>query len=208
MYRVGRSRVRKPVEAPAPEVTATPPTSAAAAAAGNALDPAATLAGRTSIGAETTGADGKAAIVLTLLGIMFTVLARFGDQLGSLLRYGVTQTGVVRITAAILLIGFAAFALFAVVQAFRTIVPRFRKDKPSLAFFGEIASMSREDYVARVEALTMPEAVDQILLYNHTAATICAEKFKQLDRALRFFEAASACWLVLVLILVAKSLMG
>ena len=30
----------------------------------------------------------------------------------------------------------------------------------------------------------MKEAVDQILLYNHTAATICAEKFKQLGAEL------------------------
>jgi hypothetical protein len=94
------------------------------------------------------------------------------------------------------------------VQAFRTIVPRFRRDKPSLAFFGEIASMRREEYAAKVESLTMEEAVDQILLYNHTAATICAEKFKQLDRSLRCFEAASVCWALLVLILVFKSLLG
>jgi hypothetical protein len=194
--------MRQPAEAVAPDVQPL------AAADPMACDAAATLASRTSIGAETSGADGKAAIVLSLLGIMFTVLARFGDALSSILRYGVTQTGVVRITCAVLLIGFAASALLAVLQAFRTIVPRFRRDKPSLAFFGEIASMPREEYVARVESLTMNEAVDQILLYNHTAATICAEKFKQLDRSLRCFEAASACWLVLVLILVFKSLHG
>lgn len=202
MYRPGRIRMRQPLDAMRPE----PITAPSADAAPAACDAAATLAGRTSIGPETTGADGKAAIVLTLLGIMFTVLARFGDALSSLLRYGVTQTGIVRITCAILLIGFATFALFAVVQAFRTIVPRFRRDRPSLAFFGEIASMRREEYVARVESLTMDEAVDQILLYNHTAATICAEKYKQLDRSLRCFEAASACWALLVLILVANSL--
>ena len=54
----------------------------------------------------------------------------------------------------------------------------------------------------------MRDALDEILRYNHTAATICAEKFKQLGRSLRCFEAASACWLVLVLILVFKSLHG
>lgn len=202
MFRRTRMRMRQPIESIAPDVQPR------AAADPMACDAAATLASRTSIGAETSGADGKAAIVLSLLGIMFTVLARFGDELSSILRYGVTQTGIVRITCAALLIGFSASALLAVVQAFRTIVPRFRRDKPSLAFFGEIASLPREEYVARVESLTMSEAVDQILLYNHTAATICAEKFKQLDRSLRCFEAASACWLALVLILVFKSLHG
>ena len=94
------------------------------------------------------------------------------------------------------------------VQAFRTISPRFRKDKPSLAFFAEIARLDREEYFERVESMTMREAVDQILLYNHTAATICAEKYKQLRRSLRCFEAAAACWVVLVVILVLKSLHG
>jgi hypothetical protein len=172
------------------------------------LDAAATLAGRTSIGSETAGADGKAAIVLSLLGIMFTVLARFGTELGDILRHGITGTGVVRAACAVLLLGFATFALCAVVQAFRTITPRFRKDKPSLAFFAEIASLDREAYIAQVESMTMEQALDEILRYNHTAATICAEKFTQLARTLRCFELASACWLPLVLVLVFKSLHG
>ena len=172
------------------------------------LDAAITLASRASIGAETTGADGKAAIVLTLLGIMFTVLARFGSELASILRHGITGTGVVRVACAVLLLGFAGFAMCAVVQAFRTITPRFRKDKPSLAFFAEIASLDREEYFKRVESMSMEDATGQILLYNHTAATICAEKYKQLDRTLRLFEAAAVCWLVLTLVLVFKSLHG
>jgi hypothetical protein len=171
-------------------------------------DAAATLACRTSIGSETMAADGKAAIVLSLLGIMFTVLARFGSELGFILQHGITKTGIVRVLCAIMLLGFSSFSLCAVVQAFRTIVPRFRRDKPSLAFFAEIASMEREEYFAKVESMTMQDALGQILLYNHTAATICAEKYKQLARTLRLFEAAAACWLVLVLVLVFKSLHG
>ena len=170
---------------------------------------AATLASRTSIGSETMGADGKAAIVLTLLGIMFTVLARRGSELGELLRHGVgTGTGLVRVACAVLLAGFCLSALCAMLQSFRTITPRFRKDKPSLAFFFEIAAMERQAYVERVESLTMQEAVDQILVYNHTAATICAEKFKELARALRCFEAAAVCWLLLVAILVLRSVIA
>src|SRR6478735_3607348 len=58
-------------------------------------DPAGMLASRASIGIETASADGKAAIVLSLLGIMFAVLARFGTELGTILRSGVgTGTGV------------------------------------------------------------------------------------------------------------------
>src|SRR5688500_5989871 len=66
-------------------------------AAAPATDPAATLACRTAIGAETLGADGKAAIVLTLLGLMFTVLARFGAELSAIFRFGFTGTGIIRV---------------------------------------------------------------------------------------------------------------
>jgi hypothetical protein len=167
-------------------------------------DAAATLACRTSIGSETLGADGKAACVLTLLGIMFTVLARFGPELGAVLRGG----GFARAACGVLLAGFAGYALCAVVQAFRTISPRFRKDKPSLAFFAEVARLDREEYFELVESMTMRDAVGQILLYNHTASKICAEKYRQLRRALRCFEGAAGCWVLLLIILVLKSLHG
>ena len=169
---------------------------------------AATLACRAAIGTETAGADGKAASVLTLLGIMFTVLARFGPELSAALQGRPGGSGVIRVTCAALLLGFICAALCAVVQAFRTISPRFCRDKPSLAFFAEIASLERDEYVRRVESMTMPDAVNQILLYNHTAAKICAEKFKQLRRAFRCFEAAAACWVILAVILVVRSLHG
>ena len=199
MYRQ-RMRIERPelVEA-APAV---------APAAQTPADAAATLACRTSIGSETMGADGKAAIVLSLLGIMFTVLARFGPELGFILQHGITKTGIIRIVCVGMLLGFSSFSLCAVVQAFRTIVPRFHRDRPSLAFFAKIASMEREEYFAKVESMTMEDALGQILLYNHTAATICAQKYKQLDRTLKLFEAAAGCWLVLVLILVFQSLHG
>ena len=187
------------------------PTAAPAASPGPPFDPevaaqeaAATLACKTAIASETAGADGKAASVLTLIGLMFTVLARFGPELGATVRGG----GLGRAVCTVLLLGFAGCALSAVVQAFRTISPRFRKDKPSLAFFAEVARLDRDAYFERVEAMTMRDAVGQILSYNHAAATICAEKFKQLGRCTRCFEAAAACWLLLAGILLLRSLQG
>jgi hypothetical protein len=68
--------------------------------------------------------------------------------------------------------------------------------------------MDRNEYATRVESLTMEQAVDEIIQYNHTAAAICAEKFKQLGRCFGFFEAASACWVLLVAVVAFKSLFG
>ena len=198
MYQSALKLDRRPPEPPAqpapPELAPPPPPPPAEAAP--------LLAGKTPVGTETLAADGKAAGVLTMLGIMFTVLARFGPELRDVLH----MTGSVRVIAGGLLFGFATMALCAVVQAFRTISPRFCTAKPSLAFFGEIAQLSREEYTARVSSMTMTEAVDHMLAYNHTAARICVEKFRQLRRALRSFEIAACCWLMLSAILVLRSI--
>ena len=202
MYRSAALRVPRD----APPIPPAPPAAAEAPRAGDPMpyEAAATLACRTPVGAETSGADGKAAGLLSLLGLMFAILSRFGPELGAALRGG----GTPRAACGALLLGFSACALFAVVQAFRTISPRFCKAAPSLAFFGEVARLAPDEYYRRVEAMDMRQAVEQIVAYNHTAATICAEKFRQLRRALRCFEIAAACWLALAVLLAAMSLRG
>ena len=164
------------------------------------LDPAAALAFRTPLHEHVLSADGKAAGVITLLGMMFTVLARFAANLSDLV-----QPGPLRYFFSALVLGFAVLSLLAVVQSFRTISPRFPKAPPSLAFFGDIAALSREEYVARVEALPAEEALRQMLSYNHTASRICVEKLRQLRVGMRCFEWAAGCWLVLVAVLVARA---
>jgi hypothetical protein len=165
------------------------------------LDPAAALAFRTPLHEHVLSADGKAAGVITLLGMMFTVLARFGGQVSEM----VQGRGGLRYAGSALVLGFAGLALAAVVQAFRTISPRFPKAPPSLAFFGDIARLSRDDYLARVESMTADEALEQMLSYNHTASLICVEKQRQLRWAMRFFEGAAAAWAVLVVVLVMRA---
>ena len=166
------------------------------------LDPAAALAFRTPLHEHVLSADGKAAGVITLLGMMFTVLARFSGPLSELVQ---APQGVARYLLSALVLGFAALSLCAVVQSFRTISPRFPKAPPSLAFFGDIARLSREEYIARVEALAPDEALRHMLNYNHTGARIAVEKLRQLRRGMQFFEYAAACWILLAVVLVARS---
>ena len=68
------------------------------------LDPATALAFRTPLHEHVLSADGKAAGILTLLGMMFTVLARFGGPLSDLV--GARQ-GPVRYLCAAILFAFA-----------------------------------------------------------------------------------------------------
>jgi hypothetical protein len=161
------------------------------------LDPAASLTFRTPLENHPLSADNKAATILTLLGLMFTILGRYAADMNSLLRMG----GWERPVGFAILMGFAVCSFGAVVQAFRTISPRFPRVPPSLAFFGDIARLGRDEYIAKVEALSDEEALDQMLLYNHTTSTILIEKFRQLRRTFRLFQGAAACWVLLMVLL-------
>ncbi|WP_435010758.1 Pycsar system effector family protein [Tundrisphaera lichenicola] len=160
------------------------------------LDPAAALAFRTPLQEHPPAADTKAAAILTALGIMLTLLARYGIHLTAML----TGRGFEKFLLVALLLGFAAPGLAAIIQAFRTISPRFPAAPPSLAFFGDIARLSREQYVEKVGSISHEDALEQILIYNHTLATICVEKFRHLGKGVRFFRWAFACWLLLMVL--------
>ena len=166
------------------------------------LDPASAIAYRTPIQEHVASADGKAAGVLTLLGLMFTVLARLGSTVSEVL----ASASPVRWVVLTLLVGFAATAIATVVQMFRTISPQFPAAEPSLAFFGDIARLDRDEYVRRVTHLSPDDALRQVLNYNHTAARILVLKYKQLNLGLRAFKLATAWWLPLAVYLVARAL--
>jgi hypothetical protein len=160
------------------------------------LDPAAALAFRTPLQEHAPAADTKAAAILTALGIMLTLLARYGTHLTDIL----LGKGYEKFLLIALLLGFAGPALGAILQAFRTISPRFPQAPPSLAFFGDIARLSRDEYLTRVGTISHDEALEHILTYNHTLATICVDKFRHLGRGVRLFRSAFGCWLTLVVL--------
>jgi hypothetical protein len=125
---------------------------------------------------------------------MFSILGRYAGTIGGMIKSHDWHR-----PAVLALLGcFALLAFAAVLQAFRTITPRFPKVPESLAFFGDIARLSREEYLRRVEELTAEQALDQILLYNHTASTILVEKFRQLRRGFAFFQLTSVLWVLLM----------
>lgn len=160
------------------------------------LDPAAALAFRTPLQEHPPAADTKAAALVTGFGLMFTLLARFADLHHEMLRAG----GLERILVVALLIGFGGASLVTIVQAFRTISPRFPPAPPSLAFFGDIARLSREQYLAAVSSISHERALEEILNYNFTLASICVEKFRHLRMGIRAFEISFVCWVVMMIV--------
>jgi hypothetical protein len=161
------------------------------------LDPAAALAFRTPLQEHPPAADTKAAGLLSAFGIMFTVLARYGADLSKHLR----APGLEKWVVLLLLLAFGLLSLGAIVQAFRTITPRFPPAPPSLAFFMDIARMPREEYVRRVAEMSQDEALEQILFYNHTLATICVQKFSHLKKGVRLLRGAFGVWLVVIILI-------
>ncbi|CAN5878574.1 hypothetical protein BH23PLA1_BH23PLA1_16930 [soil metagenome] len=166
------------------------------------LDPASALAFRTPLQEHAPAADTKAGAILSALGLMFALLARYGQKLSETL----AANNYERWLLTFLLVAFSLLAVAAIVQAFRTISPRFPKAPPSLAFFGDIARLPREEYIARVERMSHEEALEQMLRYNHTLATICVAKFQVLRKAIRLFRWAFATWFVLMILINTKVL--
>jgi Family of unknown function (DUF5706) len=185
-----------------PAVELGPPTLPDQVATFRHLDPAAALAFRTPLQEHPPAADTKAAAILTGLGIMFTMLAKYGTHLLEML----TGRGLEKILLVVLLVVFAISSLWAIYQAFRTISPRFPHPSTSLAFFGDIAKLSREEYVQRVATISHAEALEQILAYNHTLATICVEKFRHLGKGVKLFRVAFGAWLALIVLVNGKVL--
>ncbi len=170
------------------------------------LDPAAALAFRTPLQEHPPAADTKAAAILTALGIMFPLMAKFGPQLSPLLWGDVeTKASIGAIFGTILtwsaLLAFVICSLLALIQVFRTLSPRLRQTEPSLAFFGDIAALSRDDYVNRVINLSHDEALRNIVVYNHNLSKICVDKFGHLAWAIKLFKGAFAAWFVLILLI-------
>ena len=161
------------------------------------LDAAATLAFQTPLPAHPPAADAKAGALLTVVGLMFSLLAGQSDHVAQILQ----TAGIQRILTLLALVGFSLLSLATVVEAFRTIGPRFPAAPPSLAFFVDIARLRPEEYIRRVEAMTADDALEQMLRYNHTLAGICVLKFTRLRIAIHLFHPAFACWLVAMILI-------
>jgi len=161
------------------------------------VDSAAALAFRTPLREYVPAADTKATAMLTGLGLMFTLLARYDKPIGRLLEQADWEMWLFVSTIVL----FSVLAILAILRCFQTIFPRFPKAPPSLAFFADIARLTRDEYVESVSRLNHEQAVDQMLQYNHTLANICVVKYSVLARAVYDFKMSLALWVALMVLL-------
>jgi hypothetical protein len=161
------------------------------------LEATAILAFRTPLQEHAPAADTKASALITAVGLMFTLVAKLSGDFVHILN----AQGLERWAVLVLTLAFGVLALASVVFAFRTITPRFLDTTPSLAFFRDIASLPRDEYLQRFATMSDDEAIAHILNYNYSLSCICTMKFRELRKAIRLFRYAFACWLVVMLLL-------
>jgi hypothetical protein len=73
-------------------------------------------------------------------------------------------------------------------------VPRIRKAKPSLAFFGTIAAMTQDEFQKRFMAMTQEEYIEDLLANTYVNARIIRSKFRCLTRALVALMLTAVPW--------------
>jgi hypothetical protein len=135
---------------------------------------------------------------------MFTVIARSSDPIGKLL----DRSSSLRFLILALLLAMAGSALWSIMCAFRTISPRFVKTEHSLAFWGDVAALPREEYIRRVSSLTTEEAMKEILTYNHALSSIIVRKHARLRPCLKWFKVSLILWLILMVFVARKAMLG
>lgn len=156
------------------------------------------LAYFTPVHEQPTLADRKAMFILGASGLMVTVLLFFAHTLEQLVR-SVTQPTSVALAALLLCVFVMVLVAAAMAYAAyrRTLAPM----PPTLAWFRNVAAEPLEAYSAALRSKDHPAALRDILHYNYSVATLAAEKFRLVNRALSCLRIALPLWMLLLLIL-------
>lgn len=128
-------------------------------------------------------ADNKALIALTFQGAIIAGLALIASPLASALGHGRISPG--KLWVGILLLAFLIALCWSTLKLFQTISPRVTKatglDHPSALFFwGGIASLSPDEFSARIRALNTDDIHDGIAQITFVNASIAKQKFQNL----------------------------
>ena len=144
-------------------------------------------------------ADRKAMFILAASGLIFTVLLFFSHALEQLIR-GVNRPAAWAIIA--MLLSIVALVLAAARTAYASYTRQLPPMPPTLAFFRNVAAAESVD--AYAEAICRHDhasCLRAMLHYNYSVATLAADKFRFVNRALSYLRVAIPLWMLLLLIL-------
>ena len=87
-----------------------------------------------------------------------------------------------------------SFLVLSVVFSALAFFPRTTGPKGSLIYFGEIGSMSREDYVRSVKKMTEETYIEDLASQCHRNAEIASKKYAWIQRSMICLFLSSAPW--------------
>jgi hypothetical protein len=144
-------------------------------------------------------ADRKAMFILGASGLILTVLLFFAQSLERLVRgvEGPAGMGIV-----VILLCVVAFVLAGARTAYSSYTRQLPPMPPTMAFFRNVAAAeSVEAYAEALARHDHPSALRDMLHYNYSIATLAAEKFRRVNRAIACLRIAIPLWMLLLLIL-------
>jgi Family of unknown function (DUF5706) len=144
-------------------------------------------------------ADRKSSVLLAAYGLMVTVLLTSSMPIDSIL------TGPKVWASALLLAILTPLSILILLgawYAFRALTRPIPAMPESLAFYPHIARNSAEEYSRRVKELDQVRAVEAMLHYNYSLATLCVEKFHLVERSITCARATFEMWVILLLMIV------
>ena len=146
--------------------------------------------------------DRKALAVLATNGLMLTVALFFSAAINAMVE-GDDRFGFGRYVTVIALVPFGVGMFWGTWAAFRALTLPMPKMPETLALFGDIARLDREEYRRRVLAVDYADALRAMLHYNYSLATLSASKFRLLNRAILCSKIMFPLWMALLLVLTA-----
>jgi hypothetical protein len=140
--------------------------------------------------------DRKAAVLLGANGLMVSVLLFFSGPIGRI----VEGPSAWKAWLVILVLGpLAILLLLGAWYAFRALTRPIPPMPPSLAYFPDIAALTREEYRRRILALDHRRAVRDMLHYNYSLAVLSVQRFRLVERSLFCSRATFELWIALLL---------
>lgn len=131
--------------------------------------------------------DRKAVSILSINGLMLTVVVFFSGELSDHLHTDTLLSAAESVAA---VVGFAVSAFAACLYAFRALVLPMPPMPDGLAFYKHIAARDFAAYRAEVYAADDRTILSQMLHYNYTLAVLSREKFRLLGQSIRFSRLA------------------
>lgn len=145
--------------------------------------------------------DTKASFLLAYLAVVMGFVVSNG--LPSVFKLPVPKPLTTHYIAAVIcVIALYLFLVFAVISLLETLIARTKNnsDRKSMLFFGEIATLSLNDFKAKILNRTEDELIKDLLEQVHTNSKICVKKSAYYNWGVRFTFLSTVLYIACMLL--------